>query len=633
MQGSVEPVAYTISELIRRGAAQAPDAVAICAPGRESLSYEQLLGVVERTAAWLRACGLGPGDRVALGLPNGPELGVAFLATASACTSAPLNPQYSREEFAFYLADLRAAAVIVHAGFDSPARSAAGELGIAVLELSVPAGAKAGMFVLRGSSAAAPAGERTPHEREGNAEYGVVVLQRDGADVGGAGVNGPDDVALVLHTSGTTSRPKLVPLTGRNLCISAENIRRTLALTAADRCLNVMPLFHIHGLVGATLASMAAGGSVVCTPGFLAPSVLGWLAESGATWYTAVPTMHQAILSRTAGATTVPAPGLRFIRSSSAALPAPVLAGLERVFGVPVLEAYGMTEASHQITSNPLPPRPRLPGSVGLAAGPAVAIMGPAGNLLPAGEIGEVVICGENVTAGYESNPDANASAFVGGWFRTGDQGRIDEDGYLHLTGRLKEIINRGGEKIAPREVDDVLTAHPDVSQAVTFAVPDPALGEDVAAAVVLRPGASLTDRELRTFAAARLAHFKVPRQVVFLAEIPKGPTGKLQRVGLAGRLGVNAVRRAQPDGYVPPETPTEKLLAEIWAEVLDVRPVSASDDFFALGGDSVLATQVVSRITDRWSVDVPLVLLFDTPVLADLARVIDQGPAPPVDS
>ena len=306
-----------------------------------------------------------------------------------------------------------------------------------------------------------------------------------------------------------------------------------------------MPLFHIHGLIAAVLATAAAGGSVVCAPGFNALRFFAWLAAVEPSWYTAVPTMHQAILTRAARnaaarvAVTHGGARLRFIRSSSASLPPSVMADLEATFGAPVIESYGMTEAAHQMTSNPLPPRPRKPGSVGVAAGPDVAIMDAAGACSPAGATGEIVIRGPNVTTGYARNPEANATAYHDGWFRTGDQGLFDGDGYLRITGRLKEIINRGGEKISPREIDEVLLGHPDVAQAVAFAVPHDALGEEVAAAVVLRPGATATPRDIRAHAAARVAPFKVPRTVLIVDEIPKGPTGKLQRIGLAAKLGL----------------------------------------------------------------------------------------------
>jgi acyl-CoA synthetase (AMP-forming)/AMP-acid ligase II len=327
-----------------------------------------------------------------------------------------------------------------------------------------------------------------------------------------------------------------------NLFASARHIGVTLDLSPADRCLNVMPLFHIHGLIAAVLASVAAGGAVHCTPGFNALKFFAWLDAAAPTWFTAVPTMHQAILGRAErNAEMIARRPLRFIRSSSASLAPQVMADIERVFWAPVVESYGMTEAAHQMASNPLPPRTRKPGSVGPAAGPAVSIMDEMGRLQRPGVTGEVVIRGPNVTRGYDNNPKANAEAFVDGWFRTGDLGVIDPDGYLTITGRLKELINRGGEKISPREIDEVLLDHPSVAQAVTFAVPHPMLGEDVAAAVVLQPGALADERALRDFAGSRLAAFKVPRKVVFLDEIPKGATGKLQRIGLAAKLGLSS--------------------------------------------------------------------------------------------
>jgi len=301
-----------------------------------------------------------------------------------------------------------------------------------------------------------------------------------------------------------------------------------------------MPLFHIHGLIAAVLSSVCAGASISCAPGFDALRFFGWLKQVNPTWYTAVPTMHQTILTRARrNADIIAENRLRFIRSSSASLPVPVFRDLEETFGCPVIEAYGMTEASHQMASNQLPPGKRKPGTVGVAAGPEVAIMGANGVLLPSGQIGEIVIRGGNVTPGYQNNPKANAENWTDGWFRTGDQGEMDADGFLTIKGRLKEIINRGGEKISPREVDDVLMEHPAVAQVVTFAMPHRMLGEDVAAAIVLADGSDATERELKDFAAKSLAAFKVPGKILIVDEIPKGATGKLQRIGLAEKLGL----------------------------------------------------------------------------------------------
>ena len=304
-----------------------------------------------------------------------------------------------------------------------------------------------------------------------------------------------------------------------------------------------MPLFHIHGLIAAVSGSLAAGASISCAPGFDALKFYGWLEEVDPSWYTAVPTMHQAILARAPrNAAIIENARLRFLRSSSSSLPGPVMTELAETFGAPVVEAYGMTEAAHQMCCNPIEPGRQKPGAVGLPAGPEVRIAHEIENRLIDG-VGEISISGRNVTPGYEANPEANEKNFFEAegkrWFRTGDQGEFDEDGYLSLTGRLKEIINRGGEKISPLEVDGILSDHPAVGQCVTFAVPHAKLGEDVGAAVVLKEGQSATDREIRDFASQRLAAFKVPRKILILDEIPKGATGKLQRIGLAEKLGL----------------------------------------------------------------------------------------------
>jgi thioesterase domain-containing protein/aryl carrier-like protein len=445
------------------------------------------------------------------------------------------------------------------------------------------------------------------------------------------GFSGPDDVALVLHTSGTTSRPKIVPLTHGNLCVSAGNIRRTLALTASDRCLNVMPLFHIHGLIGAVLSSLSAGAGVVCTPGFYAPRFFEWLDQFEPTWYSAVPTMHQAILARAAaGREIMERRPLRFIRSSSSALPPTLMSDLEDSFGAPVIESYGMTEAAHQMASNPLPPAARKPGSVGLPAGPDIAIMNDAGALLGPGATGEIVIRGGNVTPGYEGNPEANQRSFTNGWFRTGDQGRFDDDGYLFLTGRIKEIINRGGEKISPREIDEVILAHPAVAQAVTFAVPHTRLGEEIGVAVVARDGGALAESDVREFAASRLASFKIPRVVRILTEIPKGATGKIQRIGLAERLGIPPIDESagSPAEFVEPRTPVEKSLALIWSEVLETVPIGVHDNFFQLGGDSMLATQMMARSWREIGAGVSFAAFLEAPSIAAMAARLEAIPS-----
>ena len=548
---------------------------------------------------------------MALALPEGPELAAALLSVAC-CAVCPLNPAYRAEEFGNYLTNLGGDLLIVQAGHDTAAREAAHALGLPILNLVPQPAEPAGVFALVGDGPPAV------------------------TDVGPTGGAGPEDVATLLQTSGTSARSKRVPLTHANLCAAACNIRRVLRLTAADRCLNVMPLFHIHGL-STLYATLAAGGSVVCPPGFLAPRFFEWMDAYRPTWWTASPTIHRQILERAAAHREVIArTPLRFIRSASAAMPGHLIADMERAFGVPFIEAYGMTEAGPQIASNPLPPGERKLRSAGRPAGPEVVILDDRGDALPSGTVGEVAIRGENVVRGYEGDPEANRAAFTGGWLRTGDQGYLDADGYLFITGRIKEIINRGGEKIAPREVEEVLLDHPAIAQAVCFGVPNPRLGEEVAAAVVLRPTASATEYELRTFVSARLADFKVPRQVAFVAAIPVTQAAKVQRIGMAAQLGVVAVDQAAagPEAdHQAPGTEVERALARIWADVLGIERVGAHDDFFRLGGDSILAIQILARVREALRVELGVLAFFEAPTLAGMARQVEAARSRPAET
>ena len=476
-------------------------AAAIVVPGGPTLTYAQLREEVQRCAGELARLGLGRGDRIALVLPNSAETIVLFLAAATTGTAAPLNPAYKEDEFRFYLEDTAARALVVPPGRGEAARRARPE-DCLLIEASFDG---SGHVLL-----------------EGNVAGGA------GASAGAS----EDDVALVLHTSGTTNRPKLVPLRQRNLHASATNIAATYRLTPDDVAMCVMPLFHIHGLMASTMATLSSGGALVVPPAFDAMTFWPVVEEHRATWYSAVPTMHQMLLLRNRGERPPGAERLRFIRSSSSALSAETMKQLESRFGAPVLEAYGMTEASHQMASNPLPPGDRRPGTVGVETGIRIAVMDETGRRLASGERGEVVIEGPTVLDAYANNPEANAKSFIDGWFRTGDQGFLDADGYLSLVGRLKEMINRGGEKIAPREVDDVLLQHPAVAEAVAFGSPHPTWGEEVAAAVVLKEPA--TEKDIIAFARERLADHKVPKKLYLVEQIPRTATGKIQRRSVA---------------------------------------------------------------------------------------------------
>lgn len=593
----------SIDAMLAFNAARFGTLPAILGEGGLALSHRELHAQVTLTARALGAAGIGRGDRVAIALPPGPDSAVGFLAVASCATAAPLNHAYGIREFDSQLRGLPAKLLLLLRDDDSAARAAAQALGIPVMPL-VPLRHRHGSAGTPGGTDAAASAERAPSA---------------------AGRAAADEVALVLHTSGTTSRPKKVPLTHANLCASARNIAATLQLQVDDISLNAMPLFHIHGLA-CLLAALAAGGSCVCPGAFDAARFAGWLQRWQPTWFSTVPTVLQALVDHSAQCA-VAAPSLRFVRSSSAPLSPALLAMVEQAFGVPVIEAYGMTEAAHQMASNPLPPRTRKPGSVGIATGTRLAILDQAGVAAASGAIGaigaigEVVVKGANVMRGYEDTPDANA--FCDGWFRTGDQGYVDQDGYVFITGRLKELINRGGEKIAPREIDEALLAHPAVRQAVAFALPHPSLGEDIAAAVVLHAAADAQpcgEAALRAFLFDRLSAYKVPSRIILVDSLPVGPSGKIQRIGLAGHLAARL-----HVAYDAPASEREQLVAATMGEQLGLVRVGRQDNFFALGGDSLRAAQVMMRLEHTLAIALPAALLFRLPTPALLAQRLEE--------
>jgi acyl-CoA synthetase (AMP-forming)/AMP-acid ligase II len=505
-----------IVDLLEKG--NSSHAAIVVSAGRPVVTYDQLRQQVDALTSSLSQLGLGRGDRIAVALPNGLEMIASFLAAATVGTAAPLNPAYRLDEFKFYLEDTGARALIVPRDDGADARVAAGGH-VMIIEADVDREGRVNFFTTET--------ERLHRDsRKDNRCPSVEPLCL-------CGESPSDDIALILHTSGTTSRPKRVPLSHANLMISAANVAHTYKLTAEDVSLCVMPLFHVHGLVASTLATLLTGGTVVVPPRFNPLSFWSTVREHRASWYSAVPTIHQVLLSRTkAGTRPAGAELLRFIRSCSAALSPQTMAAMEERFGVPVLEAYGMTEAAHQMASNPLPPGARKPGSVGRGTSVDIAILDDTGTLLPAGVIGEVSIKGPNVFSGYEGNAEANLESFSNGRFRTGDQGYLDDEGYLMLVGRIKELINRGGEKISPREIDDVLLSHMAVAEAVCFGIPDPVYGEEVAAAVVLKDSA--TEKELIAHCHSSLADFKVPKQIYIVEAIPRTATGKIQRRNVA---------------------------------------------------------------------------------------------------
>ena len=484
------------------------------APNELKTTYGELKNYINTTYSKLSSLNLTNSDKIGIVLNNGSAMAATFLAVASNFISCPLNPSFTKQEFKFYFEDLELKTVIIEENQSLHAREAAKELNIKVINLkSKNLNSKTSLDIdIKDNE------QKLPNKK---------IVE--------------SNIALILHTSGTTSRPKMVPLTHKNIITSAKNISDTLKLNKNDKCLNIMPMFHIHGLIAATLAPIYNGGCIITPPGFDALQFFKWINEFKPTWYTAVPTMHQTILARSdRNKEIIKNNPLKFIRSSSASLPSIVMQKLEEAFNTSVIESYGMTEAAHQMTSNPLPPKKRKAGFVGIEAGPQVALL--KNNKIIKNEAnieGQIIIKGDNVTLGYLNNEKANAESFFKGWFLTGDEGIFDEEGYLKISGRIKEIINRGGEKISPKEIDETLMDHDKVQQAVAFSVPHEKLGEDIAAAVVLKDGTFCEEEELKNYCKSKLSKFKIPKKILILDSIPKGATGKLQRIGLAEKLGI----------------------------------------------------------------------------------------------
>ena len=496
----------TIRNMINQ---QNDDLIFLTSEKNEKLSYGEFKIFNEKISRQLAATNIINSDRAAIVLPNGPLMASSFLSISSYMSAAPLNPSYKQEEFEFYLDDLKPKFLLVEPNSKSLAVIAAKNLNIPVFEMKISDNQPLGTFELF---------DKETDYKNPN-DY---------------------DEALVLHTSGTTSRPKIVPLSNLNIFTSAVNISKSLKLTADDHCLNIMPLFHIHGLIAVLSASAKVGASVCASNGFNALKFLDLAETQNITWYSGVPTMHQAILLRAQkNSDKAKKLNLRFIRSSSASLPPVIFEQLNDIFQTPIIEAYGMTEATHQMASNPLPPAIQKPGLVGMPAGPEICIMNDKNEKLSQGQIGEICIKGDNVTNGYENNPEANKQSFVNNWFRTGDEGFFDKDGYLKISGRLKEIINKGGEKISPLEVDNILMDFPPIDQALCFGYKDKMLGEDIAAAIKLKENKSCTEDDIKSYANEKLAKFKIPKKIFIVEDIPKGATGKLQRIGLAKKFGL----------------------------------------------------------------------------------------------
>jgi acyl-CoA synthetase (AMP-forming)/AMP-acid ligase II/thioesterase domain-containing protein/acyl carrier protein len=590
---SADRGARTIAEALHEHATVNPQAPAIVFPNRIILSYGALQEQIAGIGSELERTGVGPGNRVGTVLPDGPEMAIVIAGIACNATAVPLNPNLTPAELDDLFVSQRLEAVVLADWVDTPAREVAVRHGVCRLEATrLESGVG---LTLRTAPLIRPAESRAV---------------------------GPDDAVLVLQTSGTTARPKLVVVTHRNLLAMATRLQSWFALTPSDRVLCVMPLYYAQGLKNALFTPLILGGSLACPSRSADSDFLTWLTELEPTWYSAGPALHRSVLERARQWQRGEfRHSLRFIQSAAAPIPDAVRDGLEHFFGVPVLDSYGLSEAG-LVAANATAPDRRKRGTVGRPWRDELAIRGDDGRMLAAGELGEIVVQGPGVTPGYINDIDASRANFADGWFRTGDLGCIDTDGFLTVVGRIKELINRGGEKIAPAEIDDALLRHPAVAEAAVFPVPHPRLGEDVGAAVVLRPGEVVTSLELRRFLRTCLVPFKIPRRIHIVASLPKSDTGKIRRHELAGVFGAGPVAR-------PPSTWLSSLeieIAEIWQRLLERKSIGLDDEFFELGGDSLLAMQMLIEVERLIGRKLPDTILFETATIKQLTERVVQS-------
>jgi acyl-CoA synthetase (AMP-forming)/AMP-acid ligase II/acyl carrier protein len=590
----------TLRDVLRAAAQDRPAGVAIAAPDQDPVTYGELWERVERMRCDLLALGLGRESIVATSLPSGPLPAAAFLGLASATTMAPVNPVLTEPEMVRSFRAIRPDLVIVTTSGPQGARAAAAALGLPTADLRADGTLETAPLLSAGFDASperGPSGDPAGH----------------------------DDFALLLTTSGTSGEPKLVPLTQGNILAGARATGLAYELTAADVRLNIMPLFHVQGLVGSVVATVASGGTVVCPAGFDAPRILRWLDEHAVTWFSGSPTMYHELLRTPAPDAHLPS-SLRFLRAGSAALPQPLRQRLEERFQIPVIESYGMTEA-HQIASTPLAPDDRRAGAIGPPTGCDLWIAAADGSPVCHNEPGEILIRGPNVAPGYWSGGELRRDAFEGDWFRTGDVGALDAAGQLTILGRLKELINRGGEKVSPYEVEDALSAHPAVREAAVFGIPHPDYGEDVAAAVVASTSATPSERELRMFVAGRLAPYKRPQRFYFIEKIPRGLTGKIERRKVAEHVGGSMQTEIEtPSDDINPVSATELALLALWRSVFEDDEVSVDDDFFAIGGDSLTGMRLLAQVQSAFGIELPPLAMYDeTNTIKAMAAYIDR--------
>ncbi|WP_082646425.1 AMP-binding protein [Bradyrhizobium valentinum] len=592
--GTEAEAKLTLGQVIGRTASSFPHQPAIVSATFAPLTYRDLQRQLDSIRRQLRLAGFDCNARIGVLMPNSTDAVLTIVAVACCSIAVPLDPRLSQAEIDQRLDMLRLNALLLPQGSASEARQAAELRRLPIIE-------------------AAPVGQ-------GLLGLNIAVQVSNSPAIDAE--PDPGSPAFILQTSGTTAQPKLIPFSHSNMLAAAARLHSWFGLTHRDRCLSVSSPYYSHGLKVTVFTPLLTGGSIAVPANSAVVALDEWLDVLRPTWYSAGPTLHAAVLDKAASLEDAPAAHtLRFAVSGGAPLPEEVQDGLQRILGVPVLEHYGSSEAA-QIAANLPPPGPNRPGTCGQPWPDTVAIVGEDGHPLPAGERGEIWVRGPTVISGYLDASELNQAAFREGWFRTGDIGSLDGDGFLSLHGRLSELINRGGEKIAPAEVESALLRHPAIAEAAAFAIAHPRLGDDVAAAIIPHPGAQTTPVQVRQFLQRELASFKIPRRILILDQLPKGATGKVQRRRLRELLdGLLGHQEAMPLPAVnKAPLDLEAELLTLWRRLLKSEAVTVDDDFFACGGDSLQAMEMLIEVERLVGHPVPETILFGAETIRRLA-------------
>ena len=583
-----------IGDTLREYARRSPRNAAILFHDDASLSYFELQTLIDDTLNLLFEAGLERRSRIGISMSSFEFAAVATVLIASCSIAVPIDPRLLPEELKTLLERLRLDAIVLLRGDLCPMRKVAENLELKIIELC--------------------------RDHEGSFKLESHLVPRPVASFTG----GPDfggDIACILQTSGTTRLPKLAPISHQNVLASAERLKVWLDLSPTDRCLSVASPYYSHGLTVTVFTPLLTGGSIAFPEHPMTFDIESSFHRFKPTWYSASPTLHQFILDKARGHPNPRAMHyLRFILSGGMKLSEPLRKNLESLFGAPVLDHYGSTETA-QMACNQLGPRQRKAGSCGKPWPGTLMIVGDDNESLPPGMRGEILATGPTVISGYLEDPDANSSTFVERWLRTGDIGSLDEEGFLTIHDRKKDLINRGGQKISPAEIDGVLLEHPAVIEAAAFPVPDPRLGEDIAVAIVQRPNAGLSIEEMESYLAHRLAPYKMPTRIFSFECLPKGATGKISRQQLSNYVANLEVEQLPAQVRSPGFVELERQLLSLWQTVLKSKALTMDDNFFDAGGDSLQAVEILTELDRIIGHPVPSAILFEAPTVRQLAR------------